>query len=43
MTYRHSWTLDARVRHSNVDPGLWTLDAGIWMLDAELWTLYLGS
>ena len=29
MTYRNSWTLDARV-------GRWTLDAGLWTLDATL-------
>ena len=35
MTYRNSWTLDARV-------GRWTLDAGLWTLDAEPWTLDSG-
>ena len=39
MTYRNSWTLDARDGRWTLDAGLWTLDAGRWTLDAGLWTL----
>ena len=36
MTYRNSWTLDARVGRWTLDAGLWTLDSGRWTLDAGL-------
>ena len=39
LTYRNSWTLDARVGRWTLHAGLWTLDAGRWTLDAGRWTL----
>ena len=42
MTYRISWTLDARDGQWTLDAGPWTLDSRRWTLDAVLWTLDSG-
>ena len=39
MTYRISWTLDARDGQWTLEAGPWTLDAGLWTLDSRRWTL----